>query len=212
MCHRRPRAALRRRLRARPLLLSPADFRRAQDWYARGIPRWLIERSLEELFERARAADRAPPRSLAYCANAVEEAFKAWRAIQVPAPSFEGAAAGEELAALLARAADRIRESTAPQAARAGALSVLERLARGEACEGRDVLMKTQRALVEACWESLSASEQAELGGRVESQVAPFRERMAPELLERAARRAQEQEILRRFGLPDISLLPLLGG
>lgn len=202
-----------RRLRARPLLLSPADFRRVQQWHARGVPRWLVERTLEELFERAKEADRPAPRSLAYCASAVEEGFKAWQAVQVPPQRSGASSTGEEdLAGLVERAASQVAASRAPEPARENARVRLAALARGLAGGGEDLLMQIQRSLLDACWESLSASEQAAVGAEVEARIAPFRDRMQDSLLERAIERTRDQELLRRFELPDLSLLPLLGG
>ena len=81
------------RLRGAPLLLSPADWRLAQEWRQEGVPLSLVLESVREVFarraERAAALPEAPKRrvsSLRYCRAAVEKAWAVHRELgAVPA-------------------------------------------------------------------------------------------------------------------------------
>jgi len=74
------------RLRGTPLLLSPADWRLADDWRRQGVPLHLVLESIRRVFERRAERQAASPElkqrnvsSLRYCRPAVEKAWAEYR-------------------------------------------------------------------------------------------------------------------------------------
>ena len=60
-------------LRGSPLLLSPGDWETARRWKERGIPLHLIERVLEDIFQRTpQKRGRSGVRSLKYFDSAIQ--------------------------------------------------------------------------------------------------------------------------------------------
>ena len=69
-------------LKGSGLMLSPKDVERVQEWERTGVPARVVCEAVArsfEAFRHAHGAGAAPPRSLAYCAPAVDEAVAAWR-------------------------------------------------------------------------------------------------------------------------------------
>ena len=65
------------RLRGAPLLLSPEDWRQAEQWRRRGVPLELVLAVLEQVFaRRLERGARGRIQSLRYCAQAVETAWQ----------------------------------------------------------------------------------------------------------------------------------------
>ena len=64
------------------LMLSPTDVELVRRWRAAGAPARVVVAAITDSFEsfrRARGEGAAPPRSLSYCAPAVDDAIAAWR-------------------------------------------------------------------------------------------------------------------------------------
>lgn len=194
-----------RALRGRPLLISPADFRVAQQWFEAGVPLWLVETVLDDIFKRAQAGSRSPPRSLRYCRSAIEEACKVWRAGQVSQPS---SSEGGSDQTLLERADAALRVSSAPAAARQRALRDIAELGvRDQAGEG---IVAIDRALIDACLASLDPADRARLENDAQRDIAPWAAEMSPDVLERALDRARARLVRARFVLPDLTVLAFL--
>jgi len=73
-------------LKGSGLMLSPKDLERVRGWERSGVPVQVVCSALVESFQsfvRAHGPTAVPPRSLAYCAPAVEEAIAAWRSRMV---------------------------------------------------------------------------------------------------------------------------------
>ncbi|GAB4370473.1 MAG: hypothetical protein Kow0062_05160 [Acidobacteriota bacterium] len=196
-----------RELRNRPLLLSPADFRLAQSWFERGVPLWLVLQTITELFEQARRAGRPDPRSLRYCRDAVEHAFRAWQAAQAGAASASSRADGVS-GDPIERARRALASSEAPEAVRR---TILEALAAPPDDPGDVAWWRgLDRTLVDGCIAALPPDERVVLERRADAQLAPFAEAMSPEVLARARRAALERLVRERWHLPDLTLVPLV--
>ena len=73
-------------LKGSGLMLSPKDLERVRAWEGTGVPAQVVCEAVArsfEAFRRAHGASAEPPRSLAYCAPAVDEAIGSWRARMV---------------------------------------------------------------------------------------------------------------------------------
>ncbi|MDQ7006261.1 MAG: hypothetical protein Q9Q40_03435 [Acidobacteriota bacterium] len=202
------------KLRARPLVLSPADFERVLDWFARGIPLSLVTSVMSEVF--AQAASRKPlrlPRSLAYCAPAVEEAFADLQAGRTRPRGSRDPVEADDSRAAVAEMGRAVAASSAPREIREEIAGLLEKASAGEAVVelGEDLASNLERRLFEACLAALSCEERRELEQQALEDVEPYADGMDPAVREHACRRALQRRLRRRFRLPDLSLLPLLG-
>jgi hypothetical protein len=70
------------RLRGKSLLLSPLDWTLIEGWQKRGIPQHVVIRSIEKIFADIKKDPKRNPsiKSLAYCADEVEQQFRTWLA------------------------------------------------------------------------------------------------------------------------------------
>lgn len=202
-----------RRLRARPLVLSPEDTRRVLRWYRDGIPLSLVIDAMRTVFHNAAARrPRRLPRSLAYVEPAVDEAWKEVREGRVGRRRQQPPPVDPEVGELLAEAAAAVRSSEAPAEVREEVAAGLERLAGGEAeAFGEDVVGRLDGRLLGGCLESLPQPERDEVERRAEQDIAAWAGEMAPEVRERALERARASHVRERFRLPDLGLLPLIG-
>lgn len=195
------------RLRGSPLLLSPKDWRTAQSWHRQGIPLDVVERTLEEVFERRRErGDEGKISTLRYCAPAVEGAWKRLRELTAPGErsgAGEGAAplaVGPRLEALAAALPPDLpgRERAAE---RIGALAADDDPRRVE-----EELGALESQLLDALLAGLTAEERAALESEAEASLAPLAERMTREAAERSRERLVRQKVRRRAHLPTLSL------
>jgi hypothetical protein len=202
-----------RRLRARPLVLSPEDTRRVLRWYRDGVPLSLVTEAMRTVFHNAAARrPRRLPRSLAYVEPAVEEAWRDVREGRVGRRRQQAPPADPGLAPMLREAAAAVRASAAPAPARDDAAGRLERLAEGDQeAFGEDVVGGLDGALVAACLDSLPEPERRALESRAREDIAAWAGEMDPEIRQRALERALAQRVRERFALPDLNLLPLIG-
>jgi hypothetical protein len=202
-----------RRLRARPMVLSPEDTRRVLDWCRKGVPLSLVIDAMRTVFHNAAARrPRRLPRSLAYVEPAVEEAWQEVQEGRVGQRRDTAPPVDPELGPMLDEAARAVRGSWAPSSARDEAARQLERIAAGdEEAFGEDVIGQLEARLLEACLEALPAAERDELERRAASDIAAWADEMSPEVRDRALERARAQRVRERFGLPDLGLLPLIG-
>lgn len=195
------------RLRGSPLLLSPKDWRTAQAWHRDGIPLDVVERTLEELFERRRErGDDRKISSLRYCAPAVEAAWKGLRELTAPGDRVAGeeAPAPLEVAPRLAALAGALPErlpGRAEVADRIRALAVRDDPRRVE--EG---LGELEAEVIAALLDDLAPEERAELEAEAEAGLGALAERMTREAADAARERLVHRRLRRRAGLPTLSL------
>ena len=177
-------------LQDRPVVLSPKDWVLITEWHARGVPLSLIHDALAAVRESAREI----PRSLAYLAPAVDEAFTL---------VLDG----------------RRRPAPAPLPEREEPLAIWRRFAREQASSPAGQLVGDLLAALEAGEDpaEVDARLDRELPGRVgpaaldavtrevDTELAPFAERMAPAVLNETVRSAVVFRLRLRHGLPALS-------
>lgn len=195
------------RLRGSPLLLSPKDWRTAQAWHREGIPLDVVERALEEVFERRRErGDDRKISSLRYCAPAVEAAWKGLRELTAPGARTGGEQAEPrlEVAPRLAALAAALPEDLA------GRERVAERI---RALAGHDDPRRVEEGLgaveaevLEGLLGALAAEERSALEAEAEAGLGPLADRMTREAAEAARERLLRRKVRRRAGLPTLSL------
>ncbi len=213
-------------------ITGPA-FERVVAWAHQGIPLKVAEAGIDRYFERYyRKGPRRRPVRIDFCEADVLDAFDDWRralgiAAVVPdsagGPDVEEPVQGasrsrrslaSQLEAALSRltvlrgsdkagpaigpvldAAVRALDSLQPAAARA----------RGEA---RDALLQQVAAveaeLVAAATAALTEGTRTEIEHEADAELAPFRQRMAPEAYAQSRRAAIARLVRQHFGLPDI--------
>jgi hypothetical protein len=194
------------RLRGSPLLLSPKDWRTAREWRRQGIPLELVERTLEEVFERRR--ERGEDRkisSLRYCARAVEAAWKRLRELTAPGERAEGDerepfTAAPRLEALAAALPEGLP----------GRRGVAERV---QALADEDDPRRIEEALgaieaevLDGLLAGLSETERSALEADADESLAPLADRMTREDAEHTRERLVRRKLRRRTGLPTLSL------
>ncbi len=201
------------RLRGRPLVLSPEDLQRVLSWHEKGIPLGLVLELMDEVFDAA--AQRRPrrsPRSLAYLAPAVEEAWEDRKEGRVGRRRIRRASKDPTLPDALKSLAAALRSSRAPRQARETIAEVIDALSRGEGpprADG-DLAVQLEEDLFAACREALSSAQRQALDERAAEEIAPYAQGMSDEVRVRALTRARARLLREQFALPDLSLLPLL--
>ena len=179
------------RLHERPVVLSPKDWALVTDWQSRGVPLWILDEAMQAALERR--AGREPPRSLAYLAPAVDEA---WSVV------LEGRRRDAPL--LRPEPVDvRQRWREVAQARPGSALGavldgLLARLEAGEAADKIDD--ELDRALAAAVQPEWVAS----ITALVEQELLPFAERMTPTTLAETTSAAVVLRLRRELGLPPL--------
>jgi hypothetical protein len=200
------------RRRGTPFLLSPKDFALLKQWRELGVPGEAIEEGIEEAFSR-REERGATGRvnSLAYCRDAVLEAWERRSGAAVGRGSGRGAAvdpaaalalARKSLEALGARRADLL-SAVEPALA---ALARLEK--RGKTLEETErSLARIDRRLASALGATLPEAERERIDRRVEELIGPVRARMDADTAEKT-RSALSRRVLREMlELPRLTLL-----
>ena len=186
------------RLRGSPLLLSPEDWRQADEWRRAGIPLELVLATLEGVF--ARRAERGAAgriQSLRYCAPAVETAWQEVESLTAggrrhEAPAVNVAARLEALAASLPAGQDDL-------AGRVRGLS-------GPSSEVERLLAALDEEMMTAALAGLEAEEQAALERRTAAALEALAGRLEDEELAEARQRLVRQALRRARKLPVLSL------
>jgi len=194
------------RLRGSPLLLSPKDWRTAQEWHRQGIPLDLVERALEELFaeRREREADRKVS-SLRYCAPRVRAAWAALRELTAPgARGPEAGAARIELEPRLRALAGSLPAELPSRDALAERIAALASLTDPRAVEER--LAALEDETVDGLLAALRPRERKALESQVDRTLATLAGRLPAEETDRTRDRLLRQRLRRRAGLPPLSL------
>jgi len=235
------------RKRGAHLLVSPLDWAILESWQKANIPVEVVLKGIDQAFESyarsRRGAGGRPLKSLAYCVDAVLEA--AADAQEAAAGSGPAAPVGrtrksageaftrEEVAAYLARNAQRLREATdgtgqrlhaAPRAP--GTTGFLQRLAdtvaRLDACragvDSQDPLdledLERQLTVLEdAVYAGLQACAPPEtvleIRREMDRQLTPYRRKMTAEQLALLEQQYVRRRLLEAYGLPRLSLFYL---
>jgi len=191
------------RIRERPVVLSPRDWNLVVQWHAREIPLGVVLEALEDAAARSRKRrSGSGPRSLAYIAGAVEEA---WDLIR----SGRGAPVDASPAQLPTLA--QVRESWERAAERAAGegenaalcallRELLARLDRGET--PADLDREVDRR-ISGCF---PAAEVARIEEQVDAELVPFRERVPKAALESTRSRSVARRLRRSLGIPPLSM------
>ena len=175
------------RLKGRAGVFSPREFAIVEGWRERGIPESLV---LEVLEHRRRAG--AQPRSLAYLARSVEEAWTAVAAGRAAAP--ETTAVGSPRSAW----AETLERSDLPPALRALVARLLTSLREGAAAAALDLeLDETLPTLAPPDLVEIAERETA-------AALAPFRARMPAAEMTRTRIRARADRLRAALGLPRL--------
>ena len=208
-------------------IVGPA-FEQVCGWAARGVPLKVAQRGIDRYFERYYAkGPRRRPVQIQFCEADVFDVFDEWRrAVGVPireAGGDEPEAEGElsrrhgSLPAHLDRVIARltmlrggedrslddvldrlVRELDAAR----GGVKGLRGAARSALIERLGVL---DGELLETARERCGAEILQQIAGEAEEELAPFRDRMAPPVLDRSRRAAADRLLRERRRLPVIS-------
>lgn len=189
------------RLRGAPLLLSPADWKTAETWYEEGIPLELVERVLEEVFERLRERDRERRiHSLRYCAPAVEAAWREVSDLTATAGRLE--AEPLDLEARLRALAAALPDDRPEVAGFGSRVTALE----GNAETVERQLERLDRELVEIVATNLGETERQRLEQRLDAAFERIGGRVEGDERESLRRRLRHESVRRLAELPTLSL------
>ena len=200
------------RRRGTPFLLSPRDFALLKEWRALGVPIESIEQGIEAAFSRREErAARGRVNSLAYCADAILEAWERHAAASVG----KGGKAGPEtdVPATLARLAESLGDLARRRPDLAlpieAALRSIERLgkSRKNAEETEESLARLDKRLTKALYDALPEPERESLNADVAAALDRASVRMDDDAAERTARALTRRTLRDRMGLPRLSLL-----
>ena len=186
------------RLRGAPLLLSPEDWRQADEWRRRGVPLELVLATLEQVF--ARRVERAAGgriQSLRYCASAVEAAWEEVEALTAGGRRREPEAV--DVAARLTALATSLPPGQAELARRVGALA-------GPTSEVERALAALDEEMMAAVLDDLAGEERRALEGRTAAALAALAGRIEADELAEARNRLLRQALRRARRLPVLSL------
>jgi hypothetical protein len=186
------------RLRGAPLLLSPEDWRQADEWRRREVPLELVLATLEQVFARRAergAADRI--QSLRYCASAVETAWQEVAALTAAGRRREPPAV--DVAARLEALAASLPPAQTDLASRVRGLS-------GTTSEVERELAVLDEEMMAAAAAQVAAEERRELERRTAAALAALSGRIEADELVDARARLLRQALRRARGLPVLSL------
>lgn len=191
-------------LRGAPLFLSSSDYQVAKTWWQAGIPVDLVERALEEVFERRRerGTARRPVSSLSYCAPAVEQAWAEVRELTAAGHRRSGSAPKLDTAARLHKLAAALPPELADRQRFADAVQALD----GSPEHIETELERLDDELLQHVEAHLDEAEQTRLTETLESTLHRLGARLDREELERARERLRCQLLRQQLHLPVLSL------
>jgi len=202
--------------RGDPLFLSNADWLLVRKWRRSGLPLRVAMRGIADALDgHAHSWGRKRKvSSLAYCAGEVEAARDRWQR----ALGFDGEAQATLSDALLAFAgaldAATLLGPRGGAAVRAAAADLRLWCGPGSAFSLRleDLsarLGKAERSLLGALGTDAGADALAALDAEIESDLAPYRGRMPPRVLDQIRDESRARRLLARHGIPRLSLFHL---
>ena len=189
------------RLRGTPFLLSPSDWRQAQQWHRQGVPLDLVLATLESLFQsRAESGKTGKVQSLRYCASAVEEAWQ-----EVAELSATGSSAPTEpvdttrhLQKLVETLPETIIDRelvTAEILSLAGTSETIER-----------ELMRLEQKILDSAFSAMSEPEKVAIERQVDSTLAELDRELDQDSLPEIRQRLFDQSVRKAARLPFLSL------
>jgi hypothetical protein len=201
--------------------ISGPAFDQVSRWASEGIPIKVACEGIDRYFERYyRRGPRRRPVRIEFCEADVLDAFDAWRrAVGVARGDEAPVRPRSSLAAHIERAIARLTalrassQATQPFEAELeriarelDALQPLAKSARGDAREGLlTQLTSLDRSLLTSVISNVDDTLRATAEVSAKQELAPFRDRMAPDAYQRACAAAMERHIRNHFGLPAIS-------
>ena len=211
--------------RGTPFLLSPKDWTLIRGWREAGIPADTVVRAVRETFEKRRARGQAGKiSSIAYCADAVEEAWEMERRGLVgKAVAPAAGAAAPAKAEVLALLSARLRAASDALAATAGPEDFLGRVSEGGALpaaaaridalppdlsfeETEDQLSEIEASLVRSALRRLPPEQKDLVESRVSSALGDVTG-VSVHVVERMRRALVRREVRALLGLPRLTLL-----
>lgn len=188
-------------LRGAPLLLSPADWKTAREWFRLRIPLDVIEGVLRELLGRhPERRGRAGVRSLRYFDSAVQQAWEEAR--ELSADFGEDRAHPLDIPSRLEALAGAIPESIE------GCHEMRQKVLAlsGDAGDVEARLGALDGTLLERAIEALNAKERESIDREVGEAIALLEKRVAPEQRGEIGQQLLAKAVRRRVGLPVLSL------
>jgi hypothetical protein len=202
--------------RGDPLFLSNADWLLIRKWRRAGVPLRIVMRGIGDALDgHAHSWGRKRKvGSLAYCAAEVDAARDRWQralsfddeaetSVSTAVTGFAGALEvatelGPRGAAAARSAAAELRGLAAPGPSGPPRLEELTRR-----------LGATERALLDALRADAAAETLAAIDAEIERDLAPYRGRMPPRVLDQIRDEAWARRLLGRHGIPRLSLFHL---
>lgn len=186
------------RLRGSPLLLSPEDWRQADEWRRRGVPLELVLAALEQVFtRRAERGAAGKIQSLRYCAPAVETAWQEVEAMTAGGRRRDAPAV--DVGARLTALAGSLPPAQADLAERVRGLS-------GSTSDVERALARLDEEMMAEVSARLEADERRALEKRTAAALEALAGRVRTEELGEARERLLRQALRRARGLPVLSL------
>ncbi|MGB5549034.1 MAG: hypothetical protein WBO74_00930 [Thermoanaerobaculia bacterium] len=187
------------RLRGAPLLLSPADWQVAREWFEAGIPLDLVRQTLESVFARRKERGaRGRIQSLRYCADSVWQAWDQTRELE--AGGVRQTVATMNVQARLSGISGSLPEELSD---REEWVERIEGLS-GTSAEVENSLAELDAQLLAAVERSLNGPDRERLTARVDAVIAGLQARLPEEEIGSARDR------IRRGSLRELAQLPLL--
>ncbi len=187
------------RLRGAPLLLSPADWQVAREWFEAGIPLDLVRQTLESVFARRKERGaRGRIQSLRYCADSVWQAWDETRELE--AGGVRQTVATMNVQARLSGISGSLPEGLPD---REEWVERIEGLS-GTSAEVEKSLAELDAQLLAAVERSLNEPDRKRLTARVDAVITGLQTRLPDDEIESARDR------IRRGSLRELARLPLL--
>ena len=190
-------------------------------WAARGVPIKIAFEGIDRAFERYHSkGPRRRPLKIDFCDADVLDVFEEWQRAVGITHAEAAQAKGPSLPEHLKRVVRKLSEARASGALGDAFDETIDRISdeldtaraekgglRGDARKALlDRLTALDAELLAAAGAAIGQDDRAALEAEAVRELAPYRERMAPDAFDRA-RTAAEQRLLRdRFGLPTVGM------
>lgn len=208
-------------LRGSPLFITPKEWHLIHRWRERQIPLRVVRQGLDRAFEKRKQTRTV--RSLSYCRQTVEAAYRRFRealagAREKETPDEEAGRLQDYLWKLHRAVLESLGKVAVSEPELAGALSrcanELALLAAGPVdpdrlAELESRLGELEAILLEAAEASLGDAGRKQCLEQAEQSLAGYRSRMPPEVFRSALQSAYRKRVRARFGLPPLSLFYL---
>jgi hypothetical protein len=205
-------------LRGSPLFITPKDLQLIHNWRQMQIPLQVVKEGLTRVFERKKPS--RPIKTLSYCLQTVEAAFRRHREALTGAPS---QASKDEEDTLLQRHLVRLEKELrnahlALEGSHAALAELSEQSAKKLASLGAHLhsvdsfqeidneLGRMDEDLVAEAEKSLAETESRRCMDEAERSLEDYRARMPVEVYNSAVRSAYLKRVRAHFGLPALSL------